>query len=71
MHVTFTVFYFQKNITFGNMDRIYFIQLSKIHQIHINNSLIYQQYKLKKTSYVIYIKKTHRLVMYNTPIHPR
>lgn len=30
------------------MDRIYFIQLSKIHQIHINNSLIYQQYKLKK-----------------------
>lgn len=51
------------------MDRIYFIQLSKIHQIHINNSLIYQQYKLKKTSYVIYIKKTHRLVMYNRPIH--
>lgn len=48
MHVTFTVFYFQKNITFGNMDRIYFIQLSKILQIHINNSLTYQQYKLKK-----------------------
>lgn len=53
------------------MDRIYFIQLSKIHQIHINNSLIYQQYKLKKTSYVICFKKTHRLVMYNRPIHPR
>lgn len=36
------------------MDRIYFTQLSKIHQIHINNSLIYQQYKLNNIVRNIY-----------------
>lgn len=52
------------------MDRIYFTQLSQIHQIHINNSLIHQQYKSNNIVHNIY-EKAHRLVMYNRPIHPR
>lgn len=40
------------------MDRIYFTQLSKIHQIHINNSLIYQQYKSNNIVRNIYLKNS-------------